>query len=262
MGSEYERFAIYWVPKTGSALSRFGSAWTGWCADSGDVDTSQEIRRLFEGCPGVPGSVARHGLHANVKSPFTLADDHMIWSLHEAIDSVTRGTAPIELPRMEVTVFDGQVVLALSRPDAAVTELLGTVASVVDPCLEPPVYAETFCEGVTQPAWRDWGSCDMPVIERFHVPLTDRLELGLAYQVVAGLRPLLDPILSAGIMLSDLALVGDPGEGRAWRLIERYELHATPGAAKSAGGMAYKGPRLLTAPFAAFSGTGRDPMRA
>ncbi len=265
MDSDYVNFAIYWVPQPGSALARFGAAWTGWCAEGGEepgFDETLEVQEVAKGRDGVPGSIARHGLHANVKSPFSLTPEHSIWSLHEALDSLAQTNAAIKLSHLEVTVFDGQVVLALSRPNPEVIGLLRAVASVVDPCLEKPVYAENHSSSVPQPPLRDWGSIDMPVIERFHIPLTDRLELGMAYEVVAELRPLVDPILSADVVLSDLALVGDPGEGRPWRLLERYELSAAPASTGDPLGMNCSGPRLIASPFAMLHAKRRNPLCA
>lgn len=252
----YESYAVYWVPHRGSALAQFGVGWTGWCSDRGDAEDIPEIRRLSRGRSGVPGSVARRGLHAIVKSPFALSADENIWQLHEALEALAHETRMINLPRIELTVFDGQVVLALTNPCAAVVNLMRDVAKVIDPCLKVPVYA-----GSPQPGARDWGSLDMPVMERFHMPLTDHLELGIAYEVVADLRPVLEPILMEDQVLADLALVGDPGDGRPWRLIERYELSQEPAPVKVPIGMDCNGPQLI-APFAGVIGRGHDSLSA
>ncbi|MEO1494430.1 MAG: DUF1045 domain-containing protein [Pseudomonadota bacterium] len=244
-------FAVSWIPRPGSALARFGAGWTGWCADRGDAEVSQELRAIAKGRKGVPGSISRHGLHAHIKSPFALDDDSDVASVQEAIASVARTTAPITLPRMEVTVFDGRVVMALAQPDPAVTRLVCAVASVVDPHLETPAYADEPDMGVSHPALRDWGSCDMSVIERFHIPLTDRLELGVAYQVVADLRAILDPILTAEVSLADLALVGDPGDGQPWRLLERYQLTGSPGRDRTASARTRSGTGITGKQFGA-----------
>ena len=33
MSGEFESYAVYWVPKSTDALARFGTSWTGWCAE-------------------------------------------------------------------------------------------------------------------------------------------------------------------------------------------------------------------------------------
>ena len=35
MAGEFEKYAVYWVPKSADALARFGVSWTGWCAEQG-----------------------------------------------------------------------------------------------------------------------------------------------------------------------------------------------------------------------------------
>ena len=249
MNCQYDNYAIYWVPRGGSPLETFGTAWSGWCADSG---THAFVPEEFQRCrrhDGVPGQVGKLGIHANVKSPFRLAQGRSIWALDRALQDLADRTAAIRLPRFELEVFDNQVVLALSRPNAAVIRLLSDVADLVRLYqVEPEYHTMPGFADAPVPASRDWGATNMPVLERFHLPLSDRLDLGTAFEVVDMLRPKLGEVLTRPQLLADLALVGDPGGNRPWRLIDRYELNESPVRArpKLPVEMECQGPQLMT----------------
>ncbi len=253
MQNDYEKFAIHWVPRDGTALADFGASWTGWCAEGGVLnrgpakDTCSALR------PGVPGSIAKIGLHAAVKSPFTLASGRCVWTLEQRLEMFAEHTSAIRLPRFELTVFDGQVVLALSRPCRAMTRMIGQIADLVRPLQASPSYAgakglAALASGTRAlPSDRDWGATRMPPIERFHLPLTDRLALGEAFEVISVLRPLLAPILDAPQRLADLALVAHPGGNGPWHVLERHELRDCPVRAvpRDTEALRCKGPRLM-----------------
>ena len=61
------------------------------------------------------------------------------------------------------------------------------------------------------------------------------------------LAPCLRTILDEPQFLSEIALIGNPGRGRPWRVIERYPLAEEPmrGGVNTPTGMACKGPRLF-----------------
>jgi hypothetical protein len=63
---------------------------------------------------------------------------------------------------------------------------------------------------------------------RFHMPLTDQLGLETAFEVMEELRPMLEPLLDQPRRLHEVALMGDPGEGRPLRVLQRYDLRDTP----------------------------------
>lgn len=248
MHSEYERYAIHWVPQHGTALARFGSGWTGWCADSGGVDSDPDIRQLAQRQRRVLGPLALHGIHANLAAPFVLARGASLWRVHHKLEDLAYRTPPIDLPAMEVTVHDGHVALALTGPSPEVHSLRSRIAGVIRAFAD-----KTPCTGGTQtrrtsPTGRQSrASASHDPTAAFEVALTDRLDPAEAQQIVADIAPILQPILRQPQVLSDLALLGDPGEGRPWRLLERYALaDLDPFAADQPGGMGIAGPDLLT----------------
>jgi Protein of unknown function (DUF1045) len=241
---DYTSYAIWWVPRPTTSLGRFGAEWTGWCADDGMVSGESAVESPR---PGVPGQVGRHGLHATVRSAFRLAPGRSLWALEDALAELTERTEAIRLPPLELTVFDGRVALALSRPDQAVAGLLAAVDTALRPFRQPLPYARAA--DAAQSSGGEPGSA-AAMLDRFHMPLTDRLDLGTAYEIVAELETRFNAVLSRQQTIWDLALVGDPGEGRRWRLLQRHALIGEPGSdgAPVPAGMAWRGPSLL-APF-------------
>ncbi len=248
---DYDAYAIWWVPRPGTGLARFGAAWTGWCADSGIV--SADGARAAAALGHAPGSLGRRGLHASLRSAFRLAPGCSRWALEDALAELAERTEAVRLPALELTVFDGRVVLAV--PDGAVARLAGAVADAVRRFALPLPYAASQTDGASPADEASEPGCPAPSLDRFHLPLTDRMDLGRAYEVVAELRTSLAPVLARRQRIDDLAIVGDPGEGRPWRLLQRHQLAGDParGEAPVPSGMAWRGPSLL-APFAARAG--------
>jgi hypothetical protein len=251
---DYTSYAIWWVPRPTTGLGEFGVEWTGWCADDGTV--SAEAGPGVSPRPGVPGEVGRHGLHAVIRPAFRLAPGRSLWALEDALAELAEGTEAIRLPPLELTVFDGRVALALARPDAAVARLLSAVDAALRPFRQPLPYARI--DGAADAEGQ--GACQHASLERFHLALSDRLDLGTAYEIVAELGPRLAPALSRQQVIWDLALVGDPGGGRRWRLLQRHALIGEPAAERAPvpAGMAWRGPSLL-APLAAAARRGARP---
>ena len=251
MHNDYEAFAIDWIPRQGSALAAFGAGWTGWCADRGARSDLPEYRRMRRGRPEMPGKARLRGLHAELKAPFRLSRDQTVWSLDNELMSLAQSLPAVRLPRFEVTVFDGQVVLSLSRPSRSVLRLTRYVDELVRPLQDGPRY-KTFTgadsvAGVTIPGMQAWTDFNATSVERFLIPLSDRMELELAFDMADSLALWLRPILAEPQFLSEIALIGNPGRGRPWRVIERYPLAEEPmrGGVNTPSGMACKGPRLM-----------------
>lgn len=257
---DYRGYAIWWVPRVGSALARFGADWTGWCADRGVTTPTPALAAMSRPRAGVPGALARYGLHATVGPAFRLAEGHSAWALEDALAAVAERTLAIRMPRFEPTVLDGRVVLVPARPDEAVTRLVTDVAEAIRAFRVPVRPAAVGAGGgIALPGRReggaaggtdggaDGGAVAMPALDRFHIRLSDRLELGTAHEVVAELEAMLAPVLERSQVLTDLALVGDPGGGRPWRLLDRYELTGEKARTRPTlpDGMDFLGPSLM-----------------
>lgn len=253
------RYAIWWVPRPGTGLARFGMDWTGWCADGGTAGARRALAALSRSRAGVPGAVRLRGLHATIRAPFRLARGRSAWALDTALSELAGRTRPVRLPRLRLVVQDGRVVLAPMRPDEAVTRLLTSAAEAVRPFEVAPAYAAltgagpVAAGGLVLPEAGCPGTPADPSVEppatpaRFRLPLTDRMDAAAAAEIIAELEPELASVLARSHTVTDIALVGDPGRGRPWRVLERFALdeEATGGAARLPAGMDCRGPSLM-----------------
>lgn len=251
MQNDYEEFAVYWVPRAGSALAEFGAGWTRWCAERGMRSDLPEYRYMRRGRPEMPGETGLHGLHSPLKSAFRLGRGRSFWSLEHDLMTLAQSLPSVRLPLFEVNVFDGRVVLALSRPSRPVMRVIRHLEELVRPYEAVPNYVQYTGEngvaGVDLPGMRAWTDCDGASVARFHIPLSDRMELSRAFEMVDTLTPQLSEALREPQFLMDLALMGNPGRGRPWRLIERYAFSDEPMRRETPvpHGMACNGPDLI-----------------
>jgi Protein of unknown function (DUF1045) len=238
---DYENYAIWWVPRPGTALAEFGAEWTGWCADRGTVAPDPSADRPAGKCRSVPRSLVRRGLHASIRAPFRLSPGRSRWALEDALAELAELHAPITLPPLELTVVDGQVALAPAWPDRAAAGLVAAVAEATRPFALPQPHAAPGARA-NGTGWR------APSRNRLHLLLTERIDPDKARPVVAELEAQLAPVLARRQRIGDLALVGDPGGGRPWRLLQRHALAGEPArmTARVPSGMDWRGPSLLT----------------
>lgn len=238
------RYAIWWVPRPGTTLARFGAEWTGWCPDRGMGGARRALGVLSRPRAGVPGAGRLRGLHASLRAPFRLAPGRSVWALEDALADLAARTAPVQLPRLHVAVEDGRVVLAPMRRDEALSRLAAAVAEAVQPF--------AAADGVTADASAAAGrEAAPPAGPRaplgFRLALSDRLDPADAAVVAAELAPSLAPVLAGSQTIGDLALLCEPGRGRPWRLRERYALDddgvQAPGRLPA--GMDCRGPTLI-----------------
>ena len=229
MTSDYKRYAIYWVPRVGTDLAAFGRGWTGWCAEQASNGKDEAAQALIKGHPGTLWQTCLHGLHAPICHPFRMKPRGAQWRLDKILQRVAASVRPIPLPRFQVTVRRGQVVLALERPCEQLEALQGLVtdaARLVSRRRRPrPAGVRKFATaGIALPSDEVHPA---PLVTPFHMPLTGEIEASAAYDLAADLYPQLSQILALPQRVSDIALMGDPGGGRPWRLVERYRLVGT-----------------------------------
>ena len=260
MSDEFERYAVYWVPKLADPLANFGASWTGWCAEQGEPRARGTFRDIAFDIPAITRQICRHGLHAVVKAPFHLGTGRSRFSLEHFLDQLVEDSVAFPLPRLHLAVVDGSVALVPSKSSTALDALIARIddalvpleaASAINCFAEAPANAPgADAPGIATRTNANSGIADqlvqLPVAlaHRFHIPLTDRLGLETAFEVLQQLQPLLEPILDEPRRMHDLALMGDPGGGRPLRVLQRYELCETP-LHTASGAMPCHGPHVL-----------------
>lgn len=258
MSGEFEKYAVYWVPKRTDALARFGVSWSGWCADQGEFRRRGTFGELPFDVEAVTSQVRRNGFHAVIKAPFALGAGRSRFVLEHALGAVAEGNVSFQLPRLRLAMVNGCVALAPYEDCGELDDLLARTGAALSPLetaapddgfAEAPARALTAAPG---PGRADTGPADSVVrfpataTRLFHVPLTDPLDPELASEVMQALHPLLAPMLDEPRQLHDVALMADPGEGRPLRLLQRYDLRGWP-LRDASRAMPCHGPHVLMA---------------
>ena len=219
MHSDYQRYAISWVPQFGTPLARFGKSWTGWCEDDPDANPSWPYRTEL-GLSGKHWTIALRGLHGTLSRPFQLAPGRSYWRLDDALRAAARSIPAIPLIGFDLGVREDRVVLLPRHVPASLERLQGRVADVVQLVNRSARPAEVGATASGIAALLTL-SPDVPV---FSIPLTDRMSGTEARDLMATLRPRIAGAVAMPHVLCDLTLLADPGRGRRWRLLERYRL--------------------------------------
>lgn len=230
MLGRYERYRICWQPEHNTPLADFGASWTGWCAEHGRTSPLAWVHSVRRSAGLGASPQMRSGFHMPVFRPFCLTAASSPWTLDSLLDNAVGELAQVRMPRLTLSVLGGRVILrpeqcgrALGRTEAVLERALSRIAR---PCR------------VDANAWQPG---------HFSIPLTDRLSPGAAWMTMELLQPMLAPVLARPQRLSEISLMGDPGRGRHWQLLERYvlpeERSCRHGAVPAA--LVCKGPRLI-----------------
>ena len=220
------RYAIYFCPRPDTALAAFGKSWFGY-----DIETGQVVPRLISNLPDhCVAQPRRYGFHGTLKAPFALAGGASEDGLIEAVGKLCADSAPVEIgplkmkqlgmflclmPRAqpdELTVFALRCVQVLDRFRADLTE--AEIARRTSAGLSP----------VQKQMLYRWGYPYVGDAFRFHLTLTGplpRAELAHARDTLE--RPV-DGALAEPVLLEDLCVCADPGNGEPFRLKARVPL--------------------------------------
>ena len=258
MADEFDRYAVYWVPKRADPLARFGIAWTGWCAEQGEPRPRGVFANLSLDIPAITRKVARHGFHAVIRAPFRLGAGRSRFSLEHVLDTLAEVCVAQTLPPLRLAVVEGSVALVPDQPCAGLGDLVVQIDSAIGP-LDAAERRSRVGSGSNGTRAKVNGDCGADVVDpviqlpaaefhRFHMPLTDPLSVEMAFRVKAELKPMLEPMMDLPRRLHHIALMGDPGGGRPLRVLQRYELRDEP-ARRATVALPCSGPHVLTPSF-------------
>jgi hypothetical protein len=202
---------------------------------------------MAEDASSIARETCRHGFHGVIRAPFRLLPERSQFALEHALEMISEQCVGFALPKLRLAVVGGRVALVPRETSAALGALVASTAAAIASLAEGPAVVEP-----PAPCTRDGRGqvVQLPAAEahRFHAPLTDPLPLAAAFEVVERLRPALEPSLDEPRWLSELALMGDPGEGRPLRLLLRYELRQTP-VRRATVALPCQGPHMLAPLF-------------
>lgn len=208
------RYAIYFAPENGSTLDRIGSEILGRHA-SGSAELTQP--RL----PGIAPEIFReltasprhYGLHATLKPPFFLADQHDESALLENVAHIAARMRTFDLPGLELAELGSFFALTLSAPCPELEDLARNCVTVPDAFRRrprPEELARRRAKALTSNQERLLGLWGFPyVLEemRFHLTLTGSIhDTGERERLRAGLAAILAPILHKAVPVRDICV--------------------------------------------------------
>jgi hypothetical protein len=212
------RYAIYFTPRPGSALYRFGEAWFG-AAGAGAVP---------DGHARLTSTPRRYGFHATLKAPFRLAAGAGVEDLSAEIAAFAAVRGPVACGRLAVGRLGGFVALLPERPPAALGALAADCVRHFDRfrAAWSPAEFTRRAEGLSAETRSNLAEYGYPWVlnsYRFHMTLTGRVTDG----EWARLKPVLDDMWNAvrePPVVDALSLLREPAAGLPFEIVNRFAL--------------------------------------
>ena len=209
----YFRYGLYFKPKAGSALAEFEDKWFA-------ANRPNEVI-------GIP---KRYGLHATLKAPFKLDEQKTFDGMFAAIKQLSAGFSPIQVGELVQRKIGSFLALVPKSNCPDLDRLAFECVRMIDPYRAPIEVRElerrrtVSLSSEEEKMLRNWGYPYVKDSFRFHITLTGNLDEKQVKYIQPELGDLLKPVLSEPLMIEDICLVGDPGEGKPFRLLERFSL--------------------------------------
>ncbi|KMO35416.1 phosphonate metabolism protein [Methylobacterium tarhaniae] len=215
------RYALYFTPKPGSDLARFGNAVLGY-----DNHTGTEIPRPdgLADLAGVTGSPRLYGFHATLKAPMRLAPDTTGADLLEAAAALAADHPPVPVGPLRVATLGAFTALIPQAPPPELGLFAAECVAAFEPFRAPLTEAETARRKPERLSPRGrallarWGYPHVFEEFRFHMTLTD----ALPEEARASWRERLAEAYGAGapLRLDALSVLRQDGSG-PFRVLQR-----------------------------------------
>jgi putative phosphonate metabolism protein len=229
--TDFKRYAIYYAPKSQTPLAQFGASWLGRDPASGNHVERLAVDGLsVDEITDATSSPARYGFHGTLKPPFALQDGKTRSDLETALADYSAQTSPITCGPLMLKSIGRFLALVPTNP---VDDLLSLAASLVrnlDDFRKPEDAAamdKRRAVGLSERQEANLVAWGYPYVMdefRFHLTLSNKLEADQIERFEAALRPLVRPLCEAPFAITDICLFGDPGDGKPFRLLQRFAL--------------------------------------
>lgn len=214
------RFAISWVPATGSLLHERSTAWSGWCAETARSGLSHSL----DGARYSAAEVRRTGVHAPLVQPFRLPSSVSKWHLQRELSDLGNVSTEIGPIHFVIRPCHGGFAIVPSWPFPA-WSALATQLSVAVHRFAPSA------QPVSAP--------DMAMV------LTDQLPPEMAARAKAAAVRHFAPALRNIMILSEIAILECEADSRTWRVLDRFALSGALRESSTPPALACQGPSLL-----------------
>lgn len=218
----YIRYAVYFTPKPGSALARFGASWLGWDSASGMACVHPEIDGID--VARMTETPRKYGFHGTVKPPFRLAEGATVAALNAAFEAVCADEMAVKVGPLQLARLGRFLALVPAGDAPALTALAARVVRDLDPFRAPLSEDELVrrrksrLTGEQDENLVRWGYPYVMNAFRFHLTLTGPLkpaQAAVAQEVLTGLTA---DLRAEPCIVDALTLMGEDAEGRFHQL--------------------------------------------
>lgn len=231
MSDAQPRYALYWAPRQGSALARFGNGWLGRDPDPVAPPPSYPL-------PGPPprewaAAVAQasgYGFHATLKPPFRLAAGRSEGNLFSAVDRLAGTLAPVAAVPLRLAAVGRFLALVPAVRRREIDFLAATCVEALDGFRAPPGEQELLrrrAAGLTQRQeanLRRWGYPHVFSEFRFHMTLTSAMETQARARLAAMLEAPAAKACGDAVDIADLCIFVQQHQGEPFSLARRCPL--------------------------------------
>lgn len=225
------RYAIYFAPTRRSALGRFGRAWLGYDAVSGEDARSREVPGLAPGrLAEITAEPRLYGFHATLKPPFALEDGQRAATLDQALAAFAAARPSFLAPALRLAPLDGFWALTLAQSSAAIDRLAADCVTCFDQFRATPSQEEmerhrrARLSPSQEALLQRWGYPYVFGEFRFHITLTTRLAGAESALLGSHLASLVRPLCRLPLLVDAIALFHQPAPAVRFRLVRRYQL--------------------------------------
>lgn len=227
----YRRYAIYYAPRPGTALARFGPTWLGTDPETGAPHRMQPLPGFsMEDHTGLTQAPRKYALHGTLKPPFKLAEGTSPQDLLGAVEDLAVRQQGFTLPKPKLTALGKFLALCPAELDGRLHDLAAACVSDLDRFRAPQSaedLAKRRAHGLSpqqEAMLAQWGYPYVMDQFRFHITLTGPLPPETQAIVMEGLEQRLADVLSAPLEILDLCVFGEPEDGTPFRLVARFPI--------------------------------------
>lgn len=229
MSNETPRYAVYFAPEAGSALSRFGTGVIGYDAWSGaDVPFDPPVLAEVNASLNADWHPRRYGFHATLKAPITLVEPEGEGALLEFAATYAATARAVRLDGLKLEWLGTNFAL---RPEGDVTALNALAFEIVrafDPFRAPLTEAERArrLAGKLTPRQIEnldrWGYHYVDEDFWFHMTLTGPIAPERQAEIASVLEEAYRPVPARPVPIDNVTIFRQDSRSVPFRILQRF----------------------------------------
>ena len=227
------RYAIYYVPESGSVLDHFGAHLLGYDAYSGkELPFPDDITPVVPDWRELTQDPRKYGFHATLKAPISLATGKTEAELLAACASFAETSRPIPVFRPVVNAISDFIAVVPAERSTQLEDFAADCVREFDSFRaslttedrarrNPSKLTPRQCDYLDR-----WGHPYVMEEFRFHMTLTGRLPTKRRAAIVAMLRARFTALEMASLAIDRIALFRQDGASARFKIIGHWPLRA------------------------------------